>query len=143
MPKHPPIVAATAPNEVWTVDFKGWWRTADGSRAEPLTVRDGYSRFVLAIEVMQTPDGKAAKAAFEKLFEPYGLPACIQVDNGSPFVSTRARGGLTVLSAWWVSLGIRIVRGRPGHPQDNGAHERMHLDMRFELEDAAAATLAA
>ena len=75
---------------------------------------------------------------FSKLFERRGLPRTILVDNGSPFACTRSPGGLTTLSAWWVSLGIRLHRSRRGHPQDNGGHERMHLDMRFDVEDAPA-----
>ena len=77
---------------------------------------------------------------FERLFEQHGLPKSIQMDNGSPFANVRARAGLTKLSAWWVSVGIRLVRSRPGHPQDNGAHERMHLDVRFDVEDSSAET---
>lgn len=125
-------------NQLWTADFKGWWRTADGSRAEPLTIRDAHSRFVLAATLMETTKADAVRAEFERVFEQYGLPDSILVDNGSPFASTRSPGGLTTLSAWWVSLGIRLLRNRPGHPQDNGGHERMHLDMRFDVEDVAA-----
>jgi len=121
-------------NELWTVDFKGWWRTRDGKRCEPLTVRDGYSRFVLCAKMLATTRRKPVQDAFERLFQQYGLPEAIQMDNGPPFASTRARGGLTVLSAWWVSLGIRLVRSRPGCPQDNGAHERMHEDIAFDLQ---------
>jgi hypothetical protein len=79
------------------------------------------------------------RIVFERLFERYGLPDAIQVDNGSPFACIRARAGITRLSAWWVSLGIRFIRSRPAHPQDNGGHERMHLDIRFDLEDDPAA----
>ena len=136
-PKVPPRAEATSPNMLWTVDFKGWWRTQDGSRAEPLTVRDAYSRYVLCAELMTTTTGEASRLVFERLFEKHGLPETILVDNGSPFVSMRSPGGLTTLSAWWVSLGIRLLRSRPACPQDNGAHERMHLDMRFDVEDVA------
>jgi len=129
-----PDVRATAPNEVWTVDFKGWWRSRDGERCEPLTVRDAFSRFVLAIEVMASPSMDGVRRTFEALFKKYGVPQAIQVDNGVPFINVQARGGLTRLSAWWVSLGIRVVRSRPGCPQDNGAHERMHRDMRADLQ---------
>ena len=135
---RPDIPEATRPNELWTADFKGWWRTADGVRAEPLTIRDAHSRFVLVAELMETTKGSAVREVFEKLFERRGLPRAILVDNGSPFACTRSPGGLTTLSAWWVSLGIRLHRSRPGHPQDNGGHERMHLDMRFDVEDAPA-----
>jgi putative transposase len=135
--------AATAevlaePNDVWTVDFKGHWSSVDGARCEPLTIRDGCSRFIFEIRLMRDRRAESVRKVFHRLFKEYGLPRAIQVDNGTPFVSTRAPGGLTTLSAWWVSLGIRLVRGRLGHPEDNGGHERMHLDMRYELEDVAA-----
>lgn len=133
-----PPTSYQAPNTGWTVDFKGWWRTRDGKRAEPLTVRDAYSRYVLCALLMSGTRTASVKEVFVRLFEQYGLPEAIQVDNGPPFASTKARGGLTELSAWWVALGIRVTRGRPGHPQDNGAHERMHADMRFDLEDDSA-----
>jgi putative transposase len=131
-------LVAKQPNELWTVDFKGWWRTRDGQRCEPLTVRDGCSRYVLAAQLLGSTRGDEVRTVFEALFERHGLPVAIQVDNGSPFGSTRSLGGLTVLSAWWVSLGIRVIFGRPAHPQDNGGHERMHLDMvEVELSPAA------
>jgi putative transposase len=129
-----PRVECSEPNALWTVDFKGWWRARNGDRCEPLTVRDGFSRYVLGLQLMSTVRTEAVRAQFELLFQRFGLPAVIQVDNGSPFISVSSRAGLTKLSAWWVSLGIRIVRGRPAHPQDNGAHERMHLDMSMDLE---------
>lgn len=141
VPREPPHVVAQAPNEVWTVDFKGWWRTGDGSRAEPLTVRDAFSRFVLSLQIMSETSTEHVRPVFERLFEQHGLPVAIQMDNGSPFACTRARGGLTTLSAWWVSLGIRLIRGRPAKPQDNGGHERMHLDVSREVEAVAAATI--
>jgi putative transposase len=129
-----PEVRATAPNELWTVDFKGWWRSKDGGRCEPLTVRDAFSRFVLAIKVLASTSMTDVRIAFEALFTKYGVPQAIQVDNGVPFINVQARGGLTRLSAWWLSLGIRVVRSRPGCPQDNGAHERMHRDMRADVQ---------
>jgi transposase InsO family protein len=137
-----PLVPVDGPNDLWTVDFKGWWNTRDRSRCEPLTVRDAFSRFVLCVHLVEGTATEHVRPAFERLFEQHGLPKAIRVDNGSPFACTRARGGLTTLSAWWVSLGIQLVRGRPGHPEDNGGHERMHVEMRYELEDHAAPTLA-
>ncbi len=133
-----PAPTVQGPNDLWTVDFKGWWKTGDGRRAEPLTVRDAFSRYVLCAELLDSTATARVLPQFEHLFERYGLPGAIQVDNGSPFGSTRAPGGLTRLSAWWVSLGVAVVRGRPAHPEDNGAHERMHLDMRFDVEDVPA-----
>jgi putative transposase len=136
-----PNYIPSEPNDLWTVDFKGWWFTRDGARCEPLTVRDAVSRYILRLQLMTRTRGVDVRPVFEDLFQRYGLPKAIQSDNGSPFASVRAPGGLTALSAWWVSLGIQVVRSRPACPQDNGAHERMHRDMRFELEDNAAATL--
>lgn len=129
-----PEAAAKAPNDVWTIDFKGWWRATDGTRCEPLTVRDAYSRFVLAIVLVERTDAESVREVLTRLFRKHGVPRAIQCDNGTPFISVRARGGLTRLSVWWVSLGIKIVRSRVGCPQDNGAHERMHMDMAADLE---------
>lgn len=134
-PRH----EVAAPNDLWTVDFKGWWRTRDGSRCEPLTVRDAFSRFLLTVTLVGAAASATVKKVFERLFAQYGQPSSIHVDNGPPFGCVKARGGFTYLSAWWVALGIKVVFSRPGHPEDNGGHERMHEDMRFELEDAAAA----
>jgi transposase InsO family protein len=136
-----PTVGADKPNDVWTVDFKGWWKTHDGNRCEPLTVRDAYSRFVLTVTLTR-PTVEHVKPTFEALFRKHGLPAAIQCDNGCPFVHVRARAGLSRLSAWWASLGIRLVRSRPGCPQDNGGHERMHADIAREIERSPAPTIA-
>jgi transposase InsO family protein len=138
-----PDMRAAAANEIWTVDFKGWWRTRDGQRCEPLTVRDAFSRFVLAIKVLSSTAMPDVRRVFEALFQKYGVPQAIQCDNGVPFISVQARGGLTRLSAWWISLGIRVVRSRPGCPQDNGGHERMHRDMRADLQAFPASSLIA
>ena len=138
-----PELRAAACNEVWTVDFKGWWKARDGQRCEPLTVRDGFSRYVLAIKVLKSPSMVEVHRAFEVLFRRYGIPAAIQCDNGNPFINVQARGGLTSLSAWWVSLGIRVVRSRLGCPQDNGGHERMHRDMSADLQAFPAGSLLA
>jgi putative transposase len=137
--EHAPALVAQAPNDVWTVDFKGWWRTTNGDRCEPLTVRDAASRFVLAIEVGSTT-GRYVSQVLEPLFRRYGLPKAIQCDNGAPFISVQARAGLSQLSASWIAMGIRVVRSRPGCPQDNGAHERMHADVRADVQARPAAT---
>lgn len=141
--EHAPDTAAKTPNEVWTVDFKGWWRAGDGERCEPLTVRDAASRFVLAVDLLESTTADCVRVVFERLFRLYGVPAAIQCDNGTPFVSVHARGGLTKLSAWWVSLGIRLVRSRPGCPQDNGGHERMHADLAADVQASPEDTRAA
>ena len=119
------LTKAGKPNEVWTVDFKGWFRTGDGVRVEPLTVRDLASRYVLAVSLRRKQNVKDCRQAFEKIFRQYGLPAVIRTDNGSPFGSTGALG-LTRLSAWWIKLGIRVEFIEPGHPEQNGAHEQLH-----------------
>ncbi len=129
-----PRVEVNAPNDLWTVDYKGWWRAGNGERCEPLTVRDAFSRYILALRVFPSTKGAYARKVFDKLFKRYGVPRTIQCDNGTPFISVKARGGLTELSAWWISLGIEVVRSRPACPQDNGGHERMHSDIAREVE---------
>lgn len=120
-------------NEIWTVDFKGWWHGTEG-RCEPLTVRDEFSRYLLELRRVPNARTETVQERFERLFERHGLPEAIRSDNGSPFASRSAIHGLSRLSAWWVALGINLERGRPGHPQDNGAHERLHRDISRELE---------
>lgn len=127
------IRKAQASNEVWTIDFKGWWHDAQG-RCESLTVRDEWSRYLLEVRALENARTETVRICFERLFEQYGLPQAIRSDNGSPFSSSRSIMGLSKLSAWWVALGIDLLRGRPAHPQDNGAHERMHKDISRELE---------
>ena len=124
---------AGAANEIWTVDFKGWWHRADGGRCEPLTVRDEFSRYVLELRAMADARTQTVRTCFERLFERHGLPQAIRSDNGVPFASNTGLLGLSKLSAWWVALGIDLERGRPGCPQDNGGHERLHLDVEREL----------
>lgn len=125
---------AQTPNEVWTVDFKGWWYDPRQVRCQPLTVRDEYSRYVLGLRRVADARGDTVRACFEELFKRYGLPAAIRSDNGVPFAHTRALLGLSQVSAWWVVLGIDLERGRPGCPQDNGGHERLHRDIGTELQ---------
>ena len=115
------------------MDFKGWWRAVNGERCEPLTVRDAFSRFVLEASLCR-PKTDEVKVRFEQLFRRYGMPSAIQSDNGAPFASVAARGGLSSLSAWLVALGIKVIRSRPGCPQDNGAHERMHRDISASVQ---------
>ena len=123
------------PNVLWTVDFKGWWWTSRKERCEPLTVRDDYSKYILAIEVPEKGDTACVKAVFEALFRKYGLPEYIRSDNGPPFGNVLNMWGFTKLTVWWISLGIKIDRSAPGHPEHNGSHERMHLDMKKELQN--------
>ena len=124
---------ASGPNDVWTVDHKGWWRLGDGDRCEPLTVRDAFSRYVLSAQVLTNTRTETVKAEFLRLFQLYGLPKVIKSDNGSPFAASAAPLGLSTLSASWVALGIELEHSRPGHPQDNAAHERMHKDIEVEV----------
>lgn len=125
----PPLTQPLAPNQVWTVDFKGDFRTADGARCFPLTVRDLFSRFVLAVRVLPHQRQATVRRCFITLFRRYGLPQIIRVDNGSPFGSTGAQG-LSALSVWWRTLGITVEFIRPGHPEENGAHEQMHRELK-------------
>lgn len=122
---RPSLTAAHQANDVWTVDFKGWFRTGDGTRIEPLTVRDLASRYILAIDFLERQNIQECRVSFERIFKQYGLPRVIRVDNGSPFGATGALG-LTRLSAWWLKLGIGVEFIEPGHPEQNGAHEQFH-----------------
>lgn len=124
-----PLTAPERPNHVWTADHKGWVRLGDGTRCEPLTVCDAWSRYLLHLEAASGTDGAQARAAFEAAFGEHGLPEAIRSDNGTPFASSGVTG-LTELSAWWVSLGIRLERIAPGKPQQNGAHERFHATLK-------------
>ena len=126
---------AAAPNEIWTIDFKGWWHDAKG-RCDPLTIRDEFSRKVLELRALENAKTETVKAAMEEVFKRHGLPRRIRSDNGAPFAASSALLGLSRLSAWWLALGIDLERSRPGCPQDNGAHERLHLDISRQLERA-------
>jgi transposase InsO family protein len=137
-----PLAACGAPNDVWTTDFKGWFRTGDGQRCDPLTVADGYSRFLLRCQAVMPPDGQAVQPLFEAAFREYGLPLALRSDNGPPFAS-RAAGGLSRLAVWWIKLGIRPERITPGHPEENGRHERMHQTLKAETARPPQATLRA
>ena len=123
-------VQAQQPNDLWTVDFKGWWYTVSRQRCEPLTVRDQYSRFVLCATPLDDAKSTTVRREFERLFECYGMPQAIRSDNGPPFACTQAPLGLSRLSAWWVTQGITLDRIPPARPDQNGAHERLHRDMR-------------
>lgn len=144
-PRHPPtgpLTTAQGPNQVWTVDFKGWWRTQDGRRCEPLTIRDLYSRYILCLRPVARRRAEAVRVVFTNVFKRYGLPDIIRSDNGAPFASITGPHGLTELSAWWRTLGIRLERIAPGHPEQNGGHERMHGDLAREIQQQPGATRA-
>jgi transposase InsO family protein len=119
-----------APNAVWCADFKGHFPVG-GKRCNPLTISDGFSRYLLRCEGLKRPLSDFAKPVFESAFREYGLPDAIRTDNGAPF-STLAPGGLSRLAIWWIKLGIRPERIMPGRPDQNGRHERMHRTLKAE-----------
>jgi len=137
-----PLTPAQGPNQVWTVDFKGWWRTRDGNRCEPLTIRDLYSRYLLCLRPVHRRRVNDVQVVFADVFRRYGLPEIIRSDNGGPFASITGPHGLTRLSAWWRTLGIKLERIDPGHPEQNGGHERMHGDLAREIQRQPSATVA-
>ncbi len=131
--------AATAPNAEWCCDFKGWFRTDDGTRCDPLTLTDAYSRYLIEIKITaQTVE--AVRPVFEQAFRTHGLPEAIRCDNGPPFGSPGA-GGLTRLSAWWLRLGVQPHFIPPASPQHNGRHERMHRTLKKQTTRPPAAHL--
>ena len=130
---------ALAPNDLWCIDFKGWFRTEDGAQCYPLTVTDAFSRYILCCRAT-SPDYTGCRRQLERLFGQYGMPATILSDNGPPFASLTA-GGLSLLSVWWVKLGIQLQRIVPGKPQQNGQHERMHRTLKAETAKPPAATI--
>lgn len=126
------LSAAVAPNELWCADFKGEFKLGNGRYCYPLTVTDQASRFLLMCEALESTREDLAVTAFERLFAERGLPLSIRSDNGVPFASPNALFNLSKLSVWWLRLGIAIERIKPGHPQQNGRHERMHLTLKTE-----------
>jgi len=138
IPLTQPLAAAQAPNDVWTADFKGWFRTADGTRCDPLTVADACSRFVLCCRIV-APSEAGVRPWFERTFREYGVPRALRTDNGSPFATTGA-GRLSHLAVWWLKLGIQLDRIDPGHPEQNGRHERFHLTLQEETTQPPART---
>lgn len=134
---HPGLTQPTRPNQVWTVDFKGWFRTADGQRQEPLTVRDLHSRYVLRLQLLPNQDDRPVRRSMQRLFRARGLPAIIRVDNGSPFGGKGALG-LSRLSVWWLRLGIRVEFIRRARPGDNAGHEQFHGCYQREVVVAGA-----
>ena len=127
-----PLSPGIAPNELWCADFKGEFKLGNGEYCFPLTVTDHASRYLLLCEALDSTREDLATTAFEQLFLERGLPAAIRSDNGVPFASPNALFNLSKLSVWWLRLGIAIERIRPGRPQQNGRHERMHLTLKQE-----------
>jgi putative transposase len=137
-----PLGPITAVNQVWTTDFKGEFRTGDGVYCYPLTLRDGFSRFVLRCDAFLGPTTAATRRRFERAFLAYGLPERIRSDNGVPFASPGI-GGLSQLSVWWIRLGIIPERIAPGHPEQNGSHEQFHSVLKAETARPPAPTCTA
>jgi transposase InsO family protein len=117
------------PNSVWSADYKGQFKTGDNKLCYPLTISDNYSRYLLACVALEHPTYEATKPIFESAFKKYGIPAAIRTDNGTPFAST-GLGGLSLLSVWFIKLGIKPERIKGGHPEENGRHERMHKTLK-------------
>jgi putative transposase len=138
-----PLQDYEANNAIWCADFKGWFPTGDGVICTPLTISDGFSRYLLRCQgLSEGTGGVVVKPIFEAAMREYGMPEAMRTDNGPPFASV-GLGGLSALSIWWLRLGIRLERSRPGCPQDNGRHERMHRTLKAETAHPPEANLAA
>jgi putative transposase len=131
--QHPGVVPplTTQPNDLWTADFKGHFRTRDGIYCYPLTIADQHTRYLLACHGLLSTKGHGVRPVFDRLFREYGLPRAIRTDNGVPFATTGIHG-LSQLNVWWLRLGIQHQRILPAHPEQNGAHERMHKTLKGE-----------
>jgi putative transposase len=141
---HPGVIRPTtiAPNDLWTADFKGQFRTGNGQYCYPLTIADQHTRFLLSCRGLLSTQTVTARPVFERAFREYGLPIAIRTDNGVPF-ATQAIHGLSNLNVWWMRLGILHQRIRPGCPQENGAHERMHRTLKRQAIKPVRATCTA
>jgi transposase InsO family protein len=141
---HPgkPSTIITAPNQVWCADFKGQFKTRDGLYCYPLTITDGFSRYLIGCQGLLTTECARAKPVFEKAFRDFGMPERIRTDNGVPF-ATVSLARLSALSAWWIRLGILPELIEPGKPQQNGRHERMHRTLKAETTRPPAGNLRA
>ena len=134
-PYTEPLAHAVESNRVWCGDFKGWFKSGDGTRIDPLTITDAGSRYLLRSQAVEKTDTERVRAVFEAAFREYGLPETIRTDNGAPFASS-AVGGLARLAVWWIKLGIQPERIEAGHPEQNGRHERMHRTLKLDLRPA-------
>lgn len=135
-----PLSQGLEPNDLWCTDFKGWFVCGDGKRCDPLTISDACSRFALRCRAVSKTDGVRVKAVYVTLFQEAGMPRRIRSDNGPPFAAP-APAGLSRLAIWWLHLGIAHERIRPGCPQENGQHERLHQTLKQETASPPAATL--
>jgi transposase InsO family protein len=141
VPPHPsPLEPCSHPNELWCVDFKGHFACGDGMRCHPLTISDAASRYLIKCESLTEPKDEPVREHFKRAFHEFGLPDRIRSDNGPPFAS-KALGGLSRLSVWWIQLGIVPERIEPGQPQQNGRHERMHRTLKEQTASPPQATL--
>ena len=134
-PYSEPLAHAVDSNRVWCADFKGWFRSGDGTRIDPLTISDAWSRYLLRSQAVEKTDTERVRAIFEAAFREHGLPEAIRTDNGAPFASS-AVGGLSRLAVGWIKLGIVPERIEAGHPEQNGRHERMHRTLKQDLNPA-------
>jgi transposase InsO family protein len=139
-PSQSPLSHAEAANQVWCADFKGWFRCGDGSRCDPFTLTDGYSRFLLRCQAVPAMSEASVRGVMEAAFREYGIPLRMRTDNGEPFGSV-GLAGLSRLSIWWLKLGIQPERIPPGKPQHNGRHERMHRTLKEATARPPAANL--
>lgn len=139
-PHSQPFLTCDAPNRIWSADFKGQFRVGTGQLCYPLTITDNYSRFLLACRGFKKPQGLPVYKCFEEVFMEHGLPDAIRTDNGTPFASP-GLGGLSKLSVWWIKLGITPERIKPGEPQQNGRHERMHRTLKEDTAKPPKSTL--
>jgi putative transposase len=137
-PYSEPLAHADGANRVWCADFKGWFRTGDKERIDPLTISDAHSRYLLRCQAVEKTDTARVQAIFEAVFREYGMPEAIRTDNGAPFAS-HAIAGLSRLAVWWLKLGITPERIAAGHPEQNGRHERMHRTLKQETAQPPAA----
>jgi transposase InsO family protein len=135
------LSAGLNPNDLWCTDYKGEFQLGNKKYCYPLTVTDHASRYLLLCEAMESNKEEFTFTAFERLFYERGLPKAIRSDNGVPFAAPNALFGLSKLSVWWLRLGISIERIRPGHPQQNGRHERMHLTLKKEATRPAGSNI--
>jgi putative transposase len=137
-PEGTALNPAQQPNELWCADYKGEFMLADKRYCYPLTITDFASRYLLSCDALSSTQERYAFTVFERVFKDFGLPRAIRTDNGVPFSSPNAMFGLSKLSVWWLRLGIDIERIKPGRPQQNGRHERMHLTLKKEATKPAA-----
>lgn len=140
VPWNNPLKESQEPNDIWCVDFKGQFRLGNGKYCYPLTVSDHYSRYFLGCDALEDTKGIGVMSTFENIFKQYGLPRVIRSDNGPPFAS-RGLNGWSYVAVWWMRLGIDLERIEPGHPEQNGRHERLHCTLKYETTRPAKANL--